>query len=85
MAERMAPGDYNQLHHFVSDGIWDERPLELEVASQADALIDGADAILIIADATLPKKVRRSVAACSQWRRNKLVFCEFRLLCNRFD
>ena len=35
MAERMAPGDYDQLHHFVSDGIWDDKPLELELAGQA--------------------------------------------------
>ena len=24
MAERVAPGDYDRLHHFVSDGVWDE-------------------------------------------------------------
>ena len=23
MAERLAPGDYDQLHHFVTAGIWD--------------------------------------------------------------
>jgi SRSO17 transposase len=27
MAERVAPGDYDRLHHFVSDGVWDEAPL----------------------------------------------------------
>jgi SRSO17 transposase len=47
MAERMAPGHYDQLHHFVSDGVWDETPLELELANQADKLVGGADAILI--------------------------------------
>ena len=24
MAERLAPGDYDQLHHFVAAGVWDE-------------------------------------------------------------
>ena len=33
MAERVAPGDYDRLHHFVSDGVWDEAPLERELAS----------------------------------------------------
>ncbi len=56
MAERMAPGDYDQLHHFVSDGIWDERPLELELAKHADALVGGADAVVVIDDTALPKK-----------------------------
>src|SRR5215471_9431155 len=28
MAERFAPGDYDQLHHFVAAGVWDAAPLE---------------------------------------------------------
>ena len=39
MAERVAPGDYDQLHHFVSDGVWNAGPLELELALQADRLV----------------------------------------------
>ena len=27
MAERLAPGDYDQLHHFVAAGVWDAAPL----------------------------------------------------------
>ncbi len=23
MAERLAPGDYDQLHHFIATGVWD--------------------------------------------------------------
>jgi SRSO17 transposase len=42
MAERVAPGDYDQLHHFVSDGVWDEGPLELELANRADKLFGGS-------------------------------------------
>ena len=56
MAERVAPSDYNRLHHFVSDGIWDEAPLERELATQADQLVGGADAFLVIDDTALPKK-----------------------------
>jgi SRSO17 transposase len=56
MAERVAPGDYDRLHHFVSDGVWDEAPLERELALQADKLVGGAGAFLVIDDTTLPKK-----------------------------
>ena len=28
MAARLAPGDYDQLHHFIADGVWDAAPLE---------------------------------------------------------
>ncbi|NSZ60030.1 transposase (plasmid) [Agrobacterium tumefaciens] len=27
MAERLAPDQYDRLHHFTSDGIWDTGPL----------------------------------------------------------
>jgi DDE superfamily endonuclease len=35
MAERLAPGDYNQLHNFVFAGVWDAAPLETELLIQA--------------------------------------------------
>jgi hypothetical protein len=38
MAERLAPSDYDQLHHFVAAGIWDAAPLETELLIQADRL-----------------------------------------------
>jgi SRSO17 transposase len=67
MAERMAPGDYDQLHHFVSDGVWDEGPLELELVNQADKLVGGADAVLVIDDTALPKKGMHSVGVAPQY------------------
>ena len=36
MAERFAPGDYDQLHHFVAAGVWNAAPLETELLVQAD-------------------------------------------------
>ena len=60
MAERVAPGDYDRLHHFVSDGVWDEAPLERELAIQADKLVGGGGAFLVIDDTALPKKDARS-------------------------
>ena len=67
MAERVAPGDYDQLHHFVSAGVWDEAPLEREVANQADKLVGEADAFLVIDDTTLPKKGTHSVGVAPQY------------------
>src|SRR5437667_9272123 len=43
MAERLAPGDYDQLHHFVAAGVWDATPLENELLIQADRLIRSDD------------------------------------------
>src|SRR5215208_2903253 len=43
IAERLAPGDYDQLHHFVSAGVWDAAPLETELLIQADRLVGGRD------------------------------------------
>ena len=61
MAVRLAPGGYDQLHHFIADGIWDAAPLELELLIQADRLVGGKDAVLVIDDTAMPKKGERSV------------------------
>ncbi|MBM3564453.1 MAG: IS701 family transposase [Alphaproteobacteria bacterium] len=67
MASRLAPGDYDQLHHFISSGVWDETPLEEELALQADRLVGGAKAFLIIDDTALPKKGAHSVGVAPQY------------------
>ena len=67
MAERLAPGDYDQLHHFVSSGIWDAAPLEEELAIQANRLVGGPDAVLVIDDTALPKKGSHSVGVAPQY------------------
>ncbi len=67
MAARLAPGDYDQLHHFISGGVWDEAPLEQELAVQADQLIGGRQAILVIDDTALPKKGSHSVGVAPQY------------------
>src|SRR4030088_872154 len=50
MAERLAPGDYDQLHHFVAAGVWDAAPLETELLIQADRLVGGRDAGVGVGD-----------------------------------
>jgi len=67
MAERLAPGDYDQLHHFVSSGVWDAAPLEQELACQANGLVGGPQAVLVIDDTALPKKGSHSVGVAPQY------------------
>lgn len=54
IAARLAPGQYDRLHHFISDGIWDDEPLRQELARQADRMVGGDDAFLVIDDTALP-------------------------------
>ena len=67
MAERLAPGHYDQLHHFVSAGVWDAVPLETELLIQADRLVGGSDAVLVIDDTAVPKKGTHSVGVAAQY------------------
>jgi SRSO17 transposase len=64
---RDGPGDYDQLHHFISSGVWNEALLEEELAIQADKLIGGASAVLVVDDTALPKKGAHSVGVASQY------------------
>jgi SRSO17 transposase len=65
MAARLAPGDYDQLH-FVAAGVWDAAPLENELLVQADKLVGGSDAVMVIDDTAVPKKGKHSVGVASQ-------------------
>src|SRR5205809_5798062 len=67
MAERLAPNDYDQLHHFIAGGVWDLAPLERELLIQADRLVGGSDAVLVIDDTAIPKKGKHSVGVAAQY------------------
>lgn len=67
MAERLGLGSHDRLHHFVSSGAWNAAPLEGELLVQADRLVGGADAFLVIDDTALPKKGTRSVGVAPQY------------------
>src|SRR5256712_9714010 len=67
MAERLAPNDYDQLHHFIAGGVWDLAPLERELLIQADRLVGGSDAVLVIDDTAVPKKGKHSVGVAPQY------------------
>jgi SRSO17 transposase len=67
MAGRLAPGEYDQLHHFVAAGVWDAAPLQEELLVQADQLVGGHNAILVVDDTALPKKGSHSVGVAAQY------------------
>ena len=67
MAERFAVGEYDQLHHFIAAGVWDAKPLETELHAQADRLVGGSDAVLVIDDTAIPKKGTHSVGVAPQY------------------
>jgi len=67
MAQRLAAGGYDQLHHFVVSGEWNTTPLERELLVQADRLVGGSDAVLVIDDTAIPKKGRHSVGVAAQY------------------
>jgi SRSO17 transposase len=66
IAERVAPGDKEQLHHFVIDSPWKTGPLERVLVEKANALVGGADSFLIVDDTALVKKGEHSVGVAHQ-------------------
>src|SRR4051794_1296807 len=67
MAARVAPGDLQQLHHFVSTSPWVTAPLEDELVQAADRLVGGPDAVLVVDDTALVKQGRHSVGVKRQY------------------
>ena len=67
MAERLVPGDYDRLPHFVAAGVWDAAPLETELLVEADQLVGGSDAVLVIDETSMPKKGKHSVGVAAQY------------------
>ena len=67
MAKRLALGECDQLHHFIAAGVWDAAPVEAELLVQADRLVGGSDAVLVIDDTAIPKKGTHSVGVAAQY------------------
>jgi SRSO17 transposase len=67
MAERLGFGEYDQLHHFIAAGVWDARPVETKLLVQADRLVGGSDAVLVIDDTAIAKKGTHSVGVAAQY------------------
>ena len=70
MAQRLAAGDYDQLHHFIAAGIWDAKPVETELLVQADKLVGGSDAVLSL-QVSLPSRIHPDISFWNSGKRLK--------------
>ena len=67
MAARDGEVGYDQLHHYIASGAWDTGPLEKALLAEADRMVGGEDAWLIVDDTSLPKKGEHSVGVAPQY------------------
>ena len=67
MAERVAPGNARPLQNFLSAAPWSPSPLEELLAEEANRLVGGSDAVLVIDDTPLLKKGEHSVGVAHQY------------------
>ena len=67
MASRADEVGYDRLHHFLAAGVWDAEALEAALLAEADRLVGGKDALLVVDDTALPKKGRHSVGVAPQY------------------
>ncbi len=67
MAERLGLPGHDALHHFIAGGTWGTGPLEAALVVEADRLVGGPKACLVIDDTALPKKGRASVGVAPQY------------------
>jgi SRSO17 transposase len=64
---RIAPGEVEQIHHFVAVSRWATEPIEEVLLERADSLVGGDDAHLIVDDTAVPKKGEHSVGVAHQY------------------
>jgi SRSO17 transposase len=67
IAARDGEVGYDQLHHFIASSVWDMAPLEKALLGEADRMVGGEDAWLIVDDTALPKKGEHSVGVAPQY------------------
>ena len=67
MAMSLGLSGHDQLQHFIASPAWDDAPLWRVLAEQADRLVGGPQAALVIDDTALPKKGTLSVGVARQY------------------
>src|SRR5919205_2959801 len=67
MAACLGVSGHDQLQHFIASPAWDDAPLWRVLAEQADRLVGGPEAALVIDDTALPKKGTLSVGVARQY------------------
>ena len=67
MAARLELAGHDQLQHFIASPAWDDGPLWRVLAEQADRVVGGSKAALVVDDTALPKKGTLSVGVARQY------------------
>ena len=67
MAARLGLSGHDQLQHVIASPTWDDGPLWSALARDADRLVGGPDACVVIDDTALPKNGTRSVGVARQY------------------
>lgn len=67
MSARLGLSGHDQLQHFIASPAWDDSLLWTELAREADRLVGGEKASLVIDDTALPKKGALSVGVARQY------------------
>jgi SRSO17 transposase len=67
MAASLGLPGHDQLRHFIASPAWDDGPLWRVLAEQADRLVGGPQAALVIDDTALPKKGTLSPGVARQY------------------
>lgn len=67
MAARDATVSDDQLHHFVASGTWETAPLKATVLAEADRMVRGEGAGLIVDETALPKMGDHPVGVAPQY------------------
>jgi SRSO17 transposase len=67
MAARLGVSGHDQLQHFIASPAWDDGPLWTVLAHEAERLVGGPGAVLVIDDTALPKQGMLSVGVARQY------------------
>jgi SRSO17 transposase len=67
MAARLGLSGHDQLQHFIASPAWDDAPLWTVLAQEAERLVGGPEAFVVIDDTALPKKGELSVGVARQY------------------
>ena len=67
MALQLGLGGHDQLQHFIASPAWDDGPLWTVLAREADRMVGGPAAVMVIDDTALPKQGTRSVGVARQY------------------
>src|ERR1700757_441452 len=67
MAIQLGLGGHDQLQPFIASPAWDDGPLWTVLAQQADRMVGGPEAVLVMDDTALPTKGTLSVGVARQY------------------